>query len=105
RPLGVSGARYFTNAIDTRTRGIDVVANYGVSLRSAGFVRLTSGYNHNKTHATLVAQTPPELGNQNENLFGRVERSRIEEGQPRDNLLASANWEYQKLALTARTQR
>ncbi|AHG90535.1 TonB-dependent receptor [Gemmatirosa kalamazoonensis] len=105
RPLGVSGARYFTNAIDTRTNGIDVVGNYGLSLRSAGFVRLMAGYNHNKTHATLVAQTPPELGNQNENLFGRVERARIEEGQPRDNFLASANYEYHDLGLVARTQR
>jgi iron complex outermembrane receptor protein len=105
RPLGVSGARYFTNAIDTRTNGLDVVGNYGLSLQSAGFVRLTAGYNHNKTHATLVAQTPPELGNQNENLFGRVERARIEEGQPRDNFLASASYELHALGLTTRTQR
>ena len=34
RPLGVSDARYFTNAIDTRTNGIDVVGNYGLSLRT-----------------------------------------------------------------------
>jgi iron complex outermembrane recepter protein len=105
RPLGVSGARYFTNAIDTRTKGIDVVANYGFSLSSAGFVRLMSGYNYNRTHANLVAETPPALGDQNENLFGRVERARIEEGQPRDNFLASANYEFRKLGLTARTQR
>jgi iron complex outermembrane recepter protein len=105
RPLGASGARYFTNAIDTRTDGVDLVANYGLSLRSAGFLRLTGGYNHNKTHAKLVAVTPPELGAQNENLFGRVEQARIEVGQPRDNFLTSANYEFRRLGLTARTQR
>nr|MBA3554151.1 TonB-dependent receptor [Gemmatimonadales bacterium] len=29
---GVAGARFFTNAIDTRTLGVDVVANYGFAL-------------------------------------------------------------------------
>nr|MDQ6925997.1 TonB-dependent receptor [Candidatus Eremiobacteraeota bacterium] len=105
RPFNTTAARYFTNAIDTRTTGIDVVGNYGVSLRSAGFLTLTGGYNHNRTHATVVKQTPAALGNQSETLFGRVERSRIEEGQPRDNVLASATYELRRFTAVLRTQR
>jgi iron complex outermembrane receptor protein len=105
QPLGIGGARYFTNAIDTRTNGVDVVANYGINLTSAGFLRLTSGYNHNRTKATIVAQTPAQLGDQNEALFGRVERGRVEEGQPRDNFLASADYTFRKLGAVVRTQR
>ena len=104
-PLGASGARYFTNAIDTRTTGLDAVANYGVSLRSAGFLTLTSGYNHNRTHATQIKQTPTALGNQSETLFGRVDRAQIEEGQPRDNFLASATYDVRRFTVVARTQR
>ena len=31
---GVGGGRYFTNAIDTRTKGVDVIVGYGVTLGS-----------------------------------------------------------------------
>ncbi|MBA3343935.1 MAG: TonB-dependent receptor, partial [Gemmatimonadales bacterium] len=39
----IGGARYFTNAIDTRTLGVDVVANYGLAIGAAGTLRLTGG--------------------------------------------------------------
>jgi iron complex outermembrane receptor protein len=104
-PLGAAAARYFTNAIDTRTDGIDVVLNYGLSLDRLGFVRLTGGYNHNKTEVTRVSDTPPELGEQREALFGRTEEGRVEEGQPRDNVLLSANYEYRTTGFVLRTQR
>jgi iron complex outermembrane recepter protein len=101
-----SGGRFFTNAIDTRTRGVDVVANYGIGLRERGILRLTAGYNGNKTHVTEVKQvTPAALGNLSETLFGRVERGRIEEGQPRNNMLLSAQWDVSDLTLIARAQR
>jgi len=104
-PLGAAAARYFTNAIDTRTDGIDVVMNYGLNLDRLGFVRLTAGYNHNRTEVTRVSTTPPELGDQREALFGRTEEGRIEEAQPRDNVLVSANYEYRAFGFVLRSQR
>jgi iron complex outermembrane receptor protein len=105
RPFGAAGARYFTNAIDTRTNGVDVVANYGLDLHGSGFLRLTGGYNHTRTKATQVIPNPTQLGNQNETIFGRVERGRVEEGQPRDNVLASATYELHRFTGVVRTQR
>ena len=29
--VGLQGGRYFTNAVDTRTNGVDIIANYGWS--------------------------------------------------------------------------
>jgi iron complex outermembrane receptor protein len=52
-----------------------------------------------------VIPTPPELTGFDEQLFGRAERGRIEEAQPRDNLLVSANYTRQALGLTLRAQR
>jgi iron complex outermembrane receptor protein len=101
----VTGARYFTNAIDTRTRGVDVVANYGIDLRRDGVLRFTGGYNHTKTKVTDVIPTPPELSGFDEQLFGRAERGRIEEAQPRDNFLASANYTRGVWGAVLRTQR
>ena len=39
-PFGANSARFFTNAIDTRTNGVDVTANYHILLDTAGDVRL-----------------------------------------------------------------
>jgi iron complex outermembrane receptor protein len=102
---GVSGGRFFSNAIDTRSNGIDVVANYGVNLGARSVLRFTSGYNHNTVEVTRVDSTPPELKAFQESLFGRVERTRIERGNPRDNFFLSTNYSLGGLGLTARTQR
>jgi iron complex outermembrane receptor protein len=102
---GVQGGRYFTNAIDTKTQGVDVVVNYGVDLSDAGFVRLTAGYNNTMNQVTNVIATPPQLSTQSEALFGRVERGRIEVGQPRDNLVITANWSLKAFGLTATAHR
>ena len=75
---GVSGGRFFSNAIDTRSNGVDLVANYGVSLGSHSTLRFTSGYNHNVVKVTHVDSTPPPLKAFQSTLFGRVERVRIE---------------------------
>ena len=101
----ISGGRFFSNAIDTRTTGLDVVASYGQGLGAEGVLRLTGGYNANRTKVTRVRENPPELAAQNEALFGRVEQARIERGQPRDNVLLSATFDRRSLSLTARTQR
>ncbi len=102
---GVSGGRYFTNAIDTRTNGLDIVVNYAHDLGRAGFARLTAGYNQNKTEVTHVVPTPPELSSQSEALFGRVERGRIEVGQPKNNFLTSIDWSRKGWNVLLRGQR
>jgi iron complex outermembrane receptor protein len=102
---GVSGGRYFTNAINTRTQGADFVANYGTSVGALGFLRVTGAYNVTENRVTYVKPTPTALSSQSEALFGRVERGRIELGQPRSNILASANVLRGPLGLTLRAQR
>jgi len=90
---GVTSARYFTNAADTRTRGIDVIATYSLPLANSD-LNLTAGYNHNKTDIVRVAPNPIELTDLGADLrrIGRDEQGRIEEGYPRDKISLSANW-------------
>ncbi len=102
---GVSGGRFFTNAINTRTEGADFVANAGMDAGALGFLRLTAAYTVTQNRVTWVKATPPELSSQAEALFGRVERGRIEVGQPRSNILGSANLTSGRFGLTARAQR
>jgi iron complex outermembrane receptor protein len=102
---GVSGGRFFSNAIDTRSNGVDLVANYGVTLGHNSVLRLTSGYNHNVVKVTRVDATPDKLKAFQESLFGRVERTRIERGNPRDNFSFSSNYSLGAFSLNAGTHR
>ena len=102
---GISGGRYFTNAIDTRTRGYDVIANYGLNLANSGVVRLSAAYNHNRTRVTRVDTLPTNLAGLQSSLFDRVEQGRIEDGNPENNLILSGNFDYRGFGVLARTQR
>ncbi|MGY0634124.1 TonB-dependent receptor plug domain-containing protein [Luteimonas sp. A478] len=104
--FGVTGGRYFTNAIDTRTRGIDVVGSYRWDLASGTF-DLTAGYNYSKTEITRIADNPPELesGGLNLERIDRAERGRIERGFPRDKLLLTGVWNTGDWSFTAGTTR
>ena len=67
--------------------------------RIARCSKLTCGYNHNTVKVTHVDSTPANLKAFQENLFGRVERTRIEKGNPRDNLFVSVNYSIGGLGL------
>jgi iron complex outermembrane receptor protein len=102
---GVSGGRFFTNAIDTETRGFDVVANYGLLLGDAGQLRFTGGYNYNKSEVTRIASTPPELSAFQSVLFDRIEEGRIEVGQPRNTISLTLNYTLKGLGVNLHNQR
>ncbi|TLX23142.1 TonB-dependent receptor [Thermomonas fusca] len=93
----VTSARYFNNAIDTRTRGVDVVGSWNVPL-DASNLNLTASYNYNKTEVTRIAPNPAALSALGANLerMGRDERGRIEEGSPRDKFALTAGWNLQR---------
>nr|MBA3485838.1 TonB-dependent receptor [Lysobacter sp.] len=97
---GVGGGRYFTNAIDTTTTGIDLVGTYGMDIGS-GTLDLTAGYNYTETDIDRIAPNPAALAAIDPNAlrFGRVEIGRFEVGAPRDKFLLgglwkSGNWEF-----------
>ncbi len=103
---GVGGGRYFTNAIDTTTDGIDVVGTYGMDFGN-GNLDLTVGYNHNKTSIDRIAPNPAALNAIDPNAlrFGRVEIGRFEVGAPRDKFLLGGVWSSERWAFSANTVR
>lgn len=103
----VSAARFFVNGVDTRTRGLDLVATYRVPDLLTGRLNLTAGLNVNKTKIRKVLAVPGALAEvpQPFVLFGRQESLRLVKGQPRNKVNLSADYERGWLGLTLRTTR
>ena len=73
-PFGANSARFFTNAIDTKTRGVDATVNYRLALSGAGDVRLHASFNNTRTRIEGAVATPPQLVDFDQVLFDRIER-------------------------------
>ncbi|KFZ35998.1 hypothetical protein HR45_18790 [Shewanella mangrovi] len=56
----LGAVNYFTNAIDTRSRGVDLVATWTPDI-STGSLTLSSAVNYNKVDVTHVDDNPDEL--------------------------------------------
>jgi iron complex outermembrane receptor protein len=59
--FNVGGGRFFTNAVNTSTDGADLVATYPVNLQDST-LKLTGGFNYNKTTIRSIAPNPSQLG-------------------------------------------
>ena len=68
-----SGIAYFTNAVGTRTRGIDFVGSYLFDLATAGTLQTTLSYNYNKNKVTDIKANPAILDSLGLNLK-RIDR-------------------------------
>lgn len=97
--FGISGGRYFTNAIDMEVSGVDFVASYLFDVSNDVSASVTFGWNVNDADITSVDQNPPELASLGEDAqrFGRRELALLEEAQPdnKGNLalnLTSEKW-------------
>ncbi|MGQ2940214.1 MAG: hypothetical protein ACT6QN_16785, partial [Aeromicrobium sp.] len=66
---GDQSVRFFTNAVDTRTRGVDVVGTYAFDVGSAGRLRTSVGFNYNDTDIRKIAPNPSELAGLGLTLF------------------------------------
>jgi iron complex outermembrane recepter protein len=101
----VSAVIFFTNAIDTRTQGIDAVVSFVDKLGNGQF-SLTAAANFNKTNvqgeADVSTITDPAL---QARLFARDEEGRIEEAQPRHKVSINFNYRVGKATFNVRSTR
>ncbi|MBQ4834050.1 TonB-dependent receptor [Pseudoalteromonas sp. MMG010] len=105
--VNTDSVRYFTNAIDSRTQGVDVVLTYNIALADYGDLRLNAAANVNDTEVTHVKDNPEELNSLGEDyvLFARREIGRFEEGTPDTKLNLSAVWNINQWQTTLRVTR
>ncbi len=104
---GVREIRFFTNQIDTRTRGIDVVATYKLDV-GPGALKLTLAGTHAETKVLRQRATPSQIvagasaANQTLALVGLTAVELIEVAQPRTKILFSTNFDTGGLTLGGR---
>jgi iron complex outermembrane receptor protein len=100
-----NAARFFVNGLDTRTRGLDLVGTYRMDVGS-GRLSLTAGFNYNKTKLQRIIAAPGPLANvPGVVLFGRQEQFRLTDGQPRDKINLSVDYDGSWFGATLRTNR
>jgi iron complex outermembrane receptor protein len=85
-------AQYFTNAVATTTRGIDVVGSYAMDLRRWGQLDLSAAYSYIQTDITHIAGTPSQLSAFGLTLYDRQKQANLTIATPRDKLVLLANW-------------
>lgn len=84
-----SAAQFWTNAVNTKTHGLDLVANYTIHLQNQARLVLSTAFNYNKTEVDSVKT----IGDLTEaHLLPDVERNLIERGQPREIFHLTLNY-------------
>ncbi|TCM14195.1 iron complex outermembrane receptor protein [Novosphingobium sp. PhB165] len=101
----VDSAQFFTNAIDTRTRGVDVVGEYTLDTAALGTFRLNAAYSYNRTKILHVIDNPEELSDLNVTLFGRQAQQDLVVALPRSKVVLSSNWSLDRLRALLRVTR
>ena len=90
--INVGAARYFTNAVDTRTKGVDVVSTYRLNLKGGARADFTLAYNHNDNAVRHVAASPALLTAEGLTLADRQTVNRLTVGSPKDKLGLSTDY-------------
>lgn len=105
--FGTTGGRYFTNAVDTRTRGVDLNGRYTLRFDANRRLTLTAGANFNDTKVTGFKPTPPQLAavGLTTPLFDLTELVRMEASQPKNIVNLSAGYDVGAFSFLARTIR
>ncbi len=103
----IDQVQFITNAINTRSRGIDIIMN-GVWQTTNTNFRVTMAANFNRTNLFGEIQSADSLSvdSQNTNtLFNREERVKIEKGQPASKIILSGNYTIGKTGFLLRATR
>ncbi|MEP6727158.1 MAG: TonB-dependent receptor, partial [Bacteroidota bacterium] len=110
KTTGASQANFFTNAIDTRSKGLEAVVNYSFSLAKEHRFRFTVAASFLKNEVKKDADGKPIIkastvlinSGQLDNYFNREDQSRIEVASPSSKGNFTTNYNYKKFGAMLR---
>jgi iron complex outermembrane receptor protein len=105
--LDIDLVRFFANAINTRTRGVDAMLNGTWKIKNASLVATLAAH-FTRTRLLGEIKTVGKLEADSLNtttLFDRYERGRLEWGQPDNKIIFSLNFKRDKFGFLLRNTR
>lgn len=98
---GIGAAAYLTNAVDTTTTGVDVTAEYRLSLGGAGQLTTTLAANFNESELDRIAGTPEPLAalGITTPLFDLTQQVRFTDSYPRDKVSLRFKWDLEPFSV------
>ena len=100
-PFGVQAARFYINGVKSRTRGLDVVANYRLRSANAGTFTFGLAANFNDIDVLRVPTNTATL-NPSPVLFARSRILTLEQGTPDTKVIGSLDWQRGRAGATLR---
>ncbi|GAA0902919.1 TonB-dependent receptor [Luteibacter anthropi] len=100
--------RYFTNAVNTRTRGLDFVSQYGFDFSNGDRLNTTLSWSYNENKVTKVKANPPildQLGVAVQRVERRERLGLLGDTNPRTKLDAGFDYLHGRWAGHANVQR
>jgi len=101
--LNVGAAQFFTNALDTRTRGIDLILTYGTNL-DGNPLRLSYAGNFNEMSLGEI-KTSSKLAGKEDIYFGRREQYFLLASAPPSKMTLSVDYAWDRLHTNFRLTR
>ena len=96
-----TGINVFTNGVDTRTKGVDLILNLRTNF-GKGRVDWSLAGNYNVTKVTRVRSTPVELAASGQQLFDKVAISTLETASPKYKINLAATYRDGPFSLRVR---
>jgi len=96
---------YYTNAFDTRTRGLDLVADHTTAFGAWGDVRWTAAFNWNKTTLEGARGNPASLAGTGASVVGHAREGDLVAASPKTKWVLGANWTLGNFAANLLTTR
>jgi len=101
----INSVQFFTNAISTRTKGLDIVLADRLNFPSGNYLTLSAAANFNQTKVRTIQGSDIIEGSAalKAKLFDRTERSRFESSVPASKINLNADYTVKKLDFSLRT--
>ncbi len=100
----ITSLKFFTNAVDTRTRGVDVVASYATAV-GRGLVDVDLAAHFFETDIRGQISTPAPIADAGVEIFDRKEQSRILTARPKSKILLRTTYTRGALSATLNNAR
>lgn len=102
---GYTYAAYFVNAVDTRTRGVDVTGSYGIALKRYGRIGLSLALNITDTDVREIKATPRQLAATGQQLLDTNTLTALIAGQPESTLMLGLEHTFERISWQVRARR